>query len=68
MADPETLLTGLVLGESARWHQERLWLANCDWDFAKRPGDNLATRSKRAPARADGPRARSRRGMAEPDR
>lgn len=49
MADPETLLTGLVLGESARWHQERLWLANCDWDFAKRPGDNLATRSKRAP-------------------
>src|SRR6478752_7647080 len=26
---PETLLTGLALGESPRWHSDRLWFA--DW-------------------------------------
>ena len=26
---PETLLTGLALGESPRWHDDRLWFA--DW-------------------------------------
>ncbi|WP_051811942.1 SMP-30/gluconolactonase/LRE family protein [Kitasatospora sp. MBT63] len=29
MSEPRTLLTGLVLGESPRWHDGRLWL--CDW-------------------------------------
>src|SRR3954451_4150382 len=28
MADPQILKTGLVVGESARWHDDRLWLAN----------------------------------------
>jgi sugar lactone lactonase YvrE len=27
--EPQTLKTGLVLGESPRWHDDRLWL--CDW-------------------------------------
>jgi len=28
MIEPKTLLTGLVIGESARWHEGRLWFAN----------------------------------------
>src|SRR4051812_2622933 len=28
MADLRTLMTGLVIGESARWHDGRLWLAH----------------------------------------
>ena len=26
--EPKTLLTGLVIGESPRWHEDRLWFAN----------------------------------------
>ena len=26
---PETLLSGIALGESPRWHDDRLWFA--DW-------------------------------------
>jgi sugar lactone lactonase YvrE len=29
MADPQTLMTGLALGESPRWHDGRLWFS--DW-------------------------------------
>jgi sugar lactone lactonase YvrE len=29
MADPNILLTGLVVGESPRWHEGRLWF--CNW-------------------------------------
>ena len=29
MAEPRTLLTGLAIGESPRWHEGRLWL--CNW-------------------------------------
>src|SRR5436190_10571779 len=29
MADVQTLLTGVVLGESPRWHDSRLWFS--DW-------------------------------------
>ena len=29
VAEVRTLLTGLVLGESPRWHEDRLWF--CDW-------------------------------------
>lgn len=29
MSDPRTLMTGLVLGESPRWHDDRLWFS--DW-------------------------------------
>jgi sugar lactone lactonase YvrE len=29
MAEPQTLLTGIAMGESPRWHDDRLWLA--DW-------------------------------------
>ena len=29
MADVQTLLTGVVLGESPRWHEGRLWFS--DW-------------------------------------
>ncbi len=28
MSEPDVLLTGLVIGESARWHEGRLWLSN----------------------------------------
>jgi sugar lactone lactonase YvrE len=28
MSEPRTLLTGLVVGESPRWHDDRLWLAH----------------------------------------
>jgi sugar lactone lactonase YvrE len=28
MPEPQTLLTGLVVGESPRWHRGRLWFAN----------------------------------------
>lgn len=28
MVEPRTLLTGLVIGESPRWHDGRLWVAN----------------------------------------
>jgi sugar lactone lactonase YvrE len=28
MAEPRTLLTGLAIGESPRWHDGRLWVAN----------------------------------------
>ena len=28
MPEPRTLLTGLAIGESPRWHEERLWFAN----------------------------------------
>jgi len=28
MSEPQTLLTGLVIGESPRWHDGRLWLSN----------------------------------------
>jgi sugar lactone lactonase YvrE len=28
MTDPQTLLTGLAVGESPRWHDGRLWLSN----------------------------------------
>src|SRR5918996_3077350 len=28
MSAPEVLLTGLVIGESARWHDGRLWCSN----------------------------------------
>jgi sugar lactone lactonase YvrE len=33
VAQPQTLLTGLVIGESPRWHEGRLWLAN--WGAAE---------------------------------
>lgn len=29
VAEPRTLMTGLLFGESPRWHDDRLWL--CDW-------------------------------------
>lgn len=29
MTEPRTLLTGIILGESPRWHDDRLWF--CDW-------------------------------------
>jgi len=29
MADVHTLMTGIAMGESPRWHDERLWFA--DW-------------------------------------
>ena len=29
MTEPRTLLTGIILGESPRWHDGRLWF--CDW-------------------------------------
>ena len=29
MPEPQTLLTGLVIGESPRWHEDRLWF--CHW-------------------------------------
>jgi len=28
MPEPRTLLTGLAIGESPRWHEDRLWFAN----------------------------------------
>jgi hypothetical protein len=28
MTEPDVLLTGLAFGESARWHDDRLWFAN----------------------------------------
>ena len=28
MPDPQTLMTGLVVGESPRWHEGRLWFSN----------------------------------------
>ncbi|MGB0123618.1 MAG: SMP-30/gluconolactonase/LRE family protein, partial [Silvibacterium sp.] len=28
-SDPQTLITGLAMGESPRWHENRLWLS--DW-------------------------------------
>jgi sugar lactone lactonase YvrE len=28
MAEPRTLMTGLVIGESPRWHDDRLWFSN----------------------------------------
>jgi sugar lactone lactonase YvrE len=31
-SQPRVLLSGLVVGESPRWHQERLWLANWGTD------------------------------------
>src|SRR5262245_10662206 len=29
MAEPRVLLTGVAMGESPRWYDERLWF--CDW-------------------------------------
>lgn len=31
-SEPQVLLSGLVVGESPRWHQQRLWLANWGTD------------------------------------
>jgi len=28
MPDPQTLMSGLVIGESPRWHEDRLWFSN----------------------------------------
>ena len=28
MLDPQTLVSGLVVGESPRWHEDRLWFSN----------------------------------------
>ena len=28
MSEPDVLMTGLVIGESPRWHDGRLWFAN----------------------------------------
>jgi sugar lactone lactonase YvrE len=28
MAEPHTLMAGLVVGESPRWHEGRLWFSN----------------------------------------
>lgn len=28
MHEQQTLLTGLVIGESPRWHEDRLWFSN----------------------------------------
>lgn len=28
MPDPQTLMSGLVVGESPRWHEDRLWFSN----------------------------------------
>ena len=27
-AEPRTLLSGLAIGESPRWHEDRLWFSN----------------------------------------
>jgi sugar lactone lactonase YvrE len=29
VAEPQTLMTGILFGESPRWHDERLWFS--DW-------------------------------------
>ena len=29
MPEPRILLSGRAFGQSLRWHQDRLWLANC---------------------------------------
>jgi len=28
MTEPQTLMTGIVVGESPRWHEGRLWFSN----------------------------------------
>ena len=28
MSEPQTLMSGLVVGESPRWHEGRLWFSN----------------------------------------
>jgi sugar lactone lactonase YvrE len=51
MVEPRILLTGLVIGESARWHQGRLWLAH--WGakeiVAVDPGGNAEVMAKGPP-------------------
>jgi sugar lactone lactonase YvrE len=44
LATPCTLLTGLGFGESARWHDGRLWLAN--WDTQQIIAVDLESRNE----------------------
>ena len=44
MSDPRTLLTGIVFGESPRWHDGRLWFA--DWARQEIIAVDLAGRSE----------------------
>ena len=44
MADPNILLTGLVVGESPRWHEGRLWFAN--WGAQEIVAVDLAGKSE----------------------
>jgi sugar lactone lactonase YvrE len=51
MVEPRILLTGLVIGESARWHQGRLWLAHWGAEeiVAVDPGGNAEVMAKGPP-------------------
>ncbi|MGH2367392.1 MAG: SMP-30/gluconolactonase/LRE family protein, partial [Chloroflexota bacterium] len=44
MPPPQTLLTGLVMGESPRWHDDRLWLS--DWGAGEILAVDLAGKSE----------------------
>ena len=44
MPDLQTLMTGIVLGESPRWHEGRLWFA--DWGAQQLIAVDLAGRSE----------------------
>jgi sugar lactone lactonase YvrE len=48
MTEPRTLLTGIILGESPRWHDGRLWF--CDWGAQEiRAGVTAAVRQPVGP-------------------
>jgi sugar lactone lactonase YvrE len=51
MVEPRILLNGLVIGESARWHQGRLWLAHWGAEeiVAVDPGGNAEVMAKGPP-------------------
>jgi sugar lactone lactonase YvrE len=51
MVEPRILLTGLVIGESARWHQGRLWLAHWGAEeiVAVDPGGNAEVMAEGPP-------------------
>jgi sugar lactone lactonase YvrE len=56
MPEPHTLMSGLVVGESPRWHEGRLWFSN--WG-----AQEIVAVNARGDSKAEAPSA-ARRGRA----
>ena len=60
MSEVQTLMTELVMGESPRWHDDRLWLSDMGREKSLLSTSRARARSSPRPERPDGYRLYAR--------